>query len=231
MNIEHKIINLDARDYHIHTSTFSDGLNSIEEIVQFAGKIWLTEIAITDHSQVSLDRFTKDEWFYRSGARRWLKNRRNMHNDVNVIFGVEWDLLNEQWDVCFDIQKMESQFSILAAHSDIYQGDPTTITDATIRAIERHHEKIKFIAHPCNNADFWRYYDIERLAKSANRYNIPLELNGKNLWEEQMNIEKLHILLESANQIYINSDAHTLYQLQECRKCAIDFLRDNKYIN
>jgi hypothetical protein len=35
-NIEHKFMNLDARDYHMHTSTFSDGLNSIDELVQFA---------------------------------------------------------------------------------------------------------------------------------------------------------------------------------------------------
>jgi hypothetical protein len=35
-NIEHKFVNLDERDYHMHTSNFSDGLATIEEIVQFA---------------------------------------------------------------------------------------------------------------------------------------------------------------------------------------------------
>gem|GEM_PF-2825544 len=39
MNISQKIINLDQRDYHMHTSNFSDGLNTVEEIVQYAGTI------------------------------------------------------------------------------------------------------------------------------------------------------------------------------------------------
>lgn len=231
MNISHKIINLDQRDYHIHTSTFSDGLNSIEEMVQYAGTLWLTEIAITDHSQLCLDSFIENQKFYRGWARRSLKSRRNVHNDVNVIFGVEWDLINEQWDVCFDIQWLEPEYCILSAHHRIYQWDPETITDATIQAIKKHHDKVRFIAHPCNNHDFGKYYDIDKLVKVANEYRIPLELNGKNLMRWKTNIEKLHIVLQSADQIIINSDAHTLYELKEARKFAMNFLKENKYID
>jgi histidinol phosphatase-like PHP family hydrolase len=75
-NISHKFINLDDRDFHMHTSSFSDGLNTIEEVVQFAGKIGLTEICITDHSQVAVDTFIeKKKWFYTSTARWSLKRR------------------------------------------------------------------------------------------------------------------------------------------------------------
>jgi DNA polymerase (family X) len=214
----------------MHTSTFSDGLQSIEELVQFADKVWLTEIAITDHSQICLDGFMKNHQFYRWGARWSIKHRRNVHNDIRVIFGVEWDLINEDGDVCFDIQWIEGDFCILSAHSGVYQWKPETITDATIKAIERHHEKIKFIGHPCNNADFWKYYDIKKLVECANKYNIPLEFNAKNLMCEKTNVEKLHYLLQHANQIYLNSDAHTFYQLQEARKFAIQFLKTNGYI-
>jgi len=35
-DIAHKFINLDNRDFHMHTSSFSDGLNTIEEMVKFA---------------------------------------------------------------------------------------------------------------------------------------------------------------------------------------------------
>jgi hypothetical protein len=38
-NIAHKIINFDARDYHMHTSSFSDGINTHDEIAVFAGKL------------------------------------------------------------------------------------------------------------------------------------------------------------------------------------------------
>ena len=229
-NIEHKFINLDARDYHMHTSTFSDGLNTIEEIVQFAWKIGLTEVAITDHSQACLEMFMKHHKFYRAWARWTLPHWKNVHNDVNVIFWVEWDLLNESGDVSFDIQWIEGDFLILSAHSDIYQWDPQTVTEGTIKAIERYHEKIRFIGHPCNNADFWKYYDIERLVECANTYKIPLEFNAKNLLLGKTNIDKLHILFEKADRLYLNSDAHTLYQLREARPFALQFLKDNNYI-
>lgn len=45
-----KIINFDARDFHMHTSSFSDGLNTIDELVGFATKLGFEEICITDHS-------------------------------------------------------------------------------------------------------------------------------------------------------------------------------------
>jgi histidinol phosphatase-like PHP family hydrolase len=105
------------------------------------------------------------------------------------------------------------------------------VTDATIKAIEKHHEKIRFIGHPCNNADFGEYYDIERLVEIANAYKIPLEVNAKNLMYGKTNIPKLRILLEKAHRLYLNSDAHTLYELQEARPFALQFLKDNNYIS
>jgi hypothetical protein len=37
-------------------------------------------------------------------------------------------------------------------------------------------------------------------------------------------------MLKNANEIYINSDAHTLYDLKESRKFAIKYLKENNYI-
>ena len=34
-----KILNDEFSDYHIHSSTFSDGLATVEEIVRFAGEM------------------------------------------------------------------------------------------------------------------------------------------------------------------------------------------------
>ena len=39
MNIKDKIINLDNRDYHMHSMNFSDGFNTVDEMVKFAGEI------------------------------------------------------------------------------------------------------------------------------------------------------------------------------------------------
>lgn len=229
--LKDRIINLDDRDYHMHTSSLSDGIPTINELVQYAWVMWLKEIAITDHSQVSIDFFrkVKNIWAW-SVAFYSLKRWWNVYNDVNVIFWVEWDLLNENWDVCFDIQWIEPDFIILSAHKAIYSSNPETVTNWTINAIKRYSDKIKFIWHPCDIKSFGDYYDIEKLVEIANKYDIPLELNAKNLWRGRSNLEKLDYLLKNTNKIYLNSDAHSLYELKTVRKLAIDFLYKNKYL-
>lgn len=229
-NIAHKFINLDLRDFHMHTSTFSDGMPSVDELVRFAWDIWLREIMITDHSQATQDNVAK-EWRPLPSGRRWfLKRWKNVFNDVKVWFWVEADILDEDWNVCFDIQWMESDFNILSAHRKIYSGRKEFVTEATIKAIERYHEKIAFVAHPCNNADFAEYYDIAHLCEVANAYKIPLEFNAVNLLIGKMNIEKLHLMLELWDKFYLNSDAHTLYELKEARPFALKFLKEHWYI-
>ena len=229
--LKERIINLDGRDYHMHTSTFSDGIPTFNEIADFAWKIGLTEIAITDHSQAAIDiQKQKDNRLIGTSARYSIKNWENVYNDVNVIIGVEWDLLNENWDVCFHIQGKQPDFIILSAHKDVYKSPKNTVTDATIKAIEKHHDKIKFIWHPCNNSDFWEYYDIEALVGTANKYNIALEINASKIESWKTNLEKLDYMLKNTNKMYLNSDAHTLFRLKTSRNFAINWLKENKYL-
>ena len=230
-NIAYKFINLDLRDFHMHTSSFSDGMMSVDELVRFAWDIGLKEIIITDHSQATQDSVMREWRPLPSGRRWWLKRWKNVFNDVKVWFWVEADLLDEDGNMCFDIQSMESDFNILSAHRKIYSGRKELVTEATIKAIEKYHEKIAFIGHPCNNADFWEYYDIEKLCEVANAYKIPLEFNAVNLLIGKMNIEKLYLMLEKADRLYLNSDAHTLYELKEARPFALKFLQENGYID
>jgi hypothetical protein len=39
-----KILNPGKEDYHIHSITFSDGWNSVDEIVKYAGDIGMTRL-------------------------------------------------------------------------------------------------------------------------------------------------------------------------------------------
>ena len=61
-------------------------------------------------------------------------------------------------------------------------------------------------------------------------YDVPLEFNAKNFAWWKTNLEKLDYLLKNANKIYINSDAHTLYELKTVRQKAIEFLYEKKYL-
>ena len=51
-----KVLNTIYEDYHIHSLNYSDGMNTVDEIVQYAGKIGMKKIIITDHSQAVIDK-------------------------------------------------------------------------------------------------------------------------------------------------------------------------------
>jgi len=150
---------------------------------------------------------------------------------VQVTFGVEADILDADGNCCFTIQGKDSDFCILSAHKDVYKDDPETVTDATIKAIERYADKIDLIGHPTCNNQFGRYYDLPRLVEVANYWNIPLELNGKSVARGKSDEQQVIYLLEHANKIYFNSDAHNLSDLQEYRKTVVEMLKDWEYIS
>ena len=220
-----QIINSIFEDYHIHSSNFSDWFSSIDEIAKFAWDIWLKKIAITDHSQVAIDKTNFSKKSIRSITRRWT----NVWNDLEVIFWIEWDLLNEAWDICDTIQNRKWDFLILSAHKSVFESSPETINKAYKNAIIRHHKDIKLLWHPCMN--HWQdYIDIEELISLANEYNLPMEFNCSNLVNGKTNLKNLDVLLKKAKYIYINSDAHTLNELRDNRAKGIEFLKTNYQI-
>lgn len=77
--------------------------------------------------------------------------------------------------------------------------------------------------------DYGPHLDIKTLVRFCNEQHIPLEFNGKNLMRGKTDLEKLKILLGEANEIYVNSDAHTLYELETARNTAFAYLKDNGY--
>ena len=72
--------------------------------------------------------------------------------------------------------------------------------------------------------------DIKKLVEVANNYDIWLEFDATNFVRNKTDLEKLDYLLQNANKIYINSDAHNLYELKNSRKKAIEFLKENKFL-
>jgi len=215
------ILNPGPEDYHMHSFTFSDGWNSVDEIVKYAGELGLTKIAITDHSQVGLERNGLRMKTFREIIKLW----KNVHNEAEVIFGVEADLLDSKGNICADIQGVPGDFVVLSAHPNVYQGSPEGITHAYIRAIQQHHRRINCIGHP-DARYFSTFLDMGELVRVANHYEIPLEINGAGLMRGFSDLAKLETLLERADRVYVNSDAHTLNQLRDARKFAFKYLRE-----
>ena len=221
-----EIVNPGNEDYHMHSSNFSDGFNSIDEIVKFAGEIGLTKIAITDHNQAYLDQRKFARRSYRGITKRW----KNVINNVQVEFGIEADILNVDGDICMDIQGDSADIIILSTHpSPPFVDDPNKITLAYLNAIERFHDKITFLGHPCS-VYYENYIDILPITELCNQYEIPMEVNGANIMTNRTNLDNLHKMLNNVDQIYLNSDSHTLYELKSARETAFQYLSDNGFI-
>lgn len=225
------IINPDQTgDYHMHSLNYSDGLNTIDELADWAGKFGLKEIAITDHSQAALDKSGLAKKGHRGivqRERRW----QNIHdNDVKVIFGVEGDILNEAGDICDTIQGQTGDFLVLSLHKEVYTGDLSKVTDAYCRAIERFAGRVHVLGHPCIKGPYQQHLDIEAVTDLANQNGVALELNCANLVNGKTDFEKVCKMLARADQVYVNSDAHTLYELKIARAVGFQFLRDNRFL-
>ncbi len=222
-----EIINPGNEDSHIHSLNYSDGMNTIDEIVKYSGEIGLTKIAITDHCQEHLNKRNFIKKNHYNIIDRW----KNVYNEVEVKFGIEADLLNEDGDICMDIQGITSEIILLSSHpAPIYSGNLTEITEGYLNAIERFHKNISFLAHPCS-IYFEDYIDIIAITELCNNYEIPMELNCANLVNKRTNLKNLQRMLERCNQIFINSDAHTLYEIKTLRATGFQFLKENGFIN
>jgi histidinol phosphatase-like PHP family hydrolase len=156
----------------------------------------------------------------RSTIKRW----KNVHNDVEVIFGVEWDLLDDEWNCCFDIQWIESDFCVLSCHYKIYSWNIENLTQSYINAIHKYHKKIQFIWHPCLTGTP-ENFNIEEFAKILNQYQIPIEINCSYLNFNQIDLEKLNKLIHLVEAwVYVNSDLHVLNDFN-LRQSWFDYLK------
>ena len=217
-------------DYHIHSSTLSDGMNSIDEIVIQAGKLKYNEIAITDHNQEYLNsyNFNANTHYSIISSGRW----KNIHNDVHVIFGVEADLLNETGDICDNIQNITPEFIVLSAHQKMYSGNASLIKNGYLNAINRHGSKIKLLGHLCSQQffDYLNTKAIIEIVLAANEADIPLELNCANLVNGKTCENNLKTMLSCCKSLYVNSDAHTLFEFINVRNEGFKYLKFNNYI-
>ncbi|MFP4524414.1 MAG: PHP domain-containing protein [Candidatus Woesearchaeota archaeon] len=218
-----RIVNPDS-DHHMHTVNFSDGLNTMDEMVVHAGKLGLKEVTFTDHSDAHSLTFGRPRTSAFLTAKRW----RNVHNDVKVELMVEGDLLDPEGDVCATIHDKECERFILSAHPRVFK-EREKVTEAYLNAIRRFHERIICVGH-LDAVYFKDHVDVRRVVEEANRYGVPVELNGSGLLKGSSVHNHTRTILECADRVMVNSDAHSLSDLEDGRKAAFDFLKDNGFL-
>ena len=212
----HLIVETDIRsDLHVH-SNFSDGKNSIEEMVCGALIRNLSCIAITDHSPSLLyKRYANDSYFLEQhGAIDQLRKKYGEH--ITILKGIEADILpNGDVDLSTALAK---KMDIVVASLHVELDQPREeITCRLIRAIENPY--VDIIGHP--GGRLFPMSDItdvdwERLFRAAAYKQVALEINSHKS-HPIFDDEKVRMAVNMGVPIALNSDSHSTAMLDQSR--------------
>src|SRR5699024_3324648 len=193
------------RDLHMHT-TWSDGAESVEEMVEKARTYGYEYIAITDHSKFLQVANGLNETRLRK-QREEINRLNEKYDDIHIFAGVEMDILpNGDLDFSNDFLK-EMDIVIAAIHSSFNQSEEE-IMKRLFKALENPY--VDIIAHPTGRIIGQRggyAVNVESLIKKAVETNTALELNA-NPYRFDLSHEWVNIAQAEGAKISINTDAH-----------------------
>lgn len=169
-------------DLHLH-STYSDGNNTIEEIVAVASRLSYNYIGITDHSEglKIANGMTRNDVVQRFEDLKKFRNDDGVIRirDVNVLLGVECEI-DSKGELDYD-QEFRERFDYVIAAAHRNHGDHT---ERLLKAIKD--PTVKILAHPTARIypGQWkaagvpaRETDWDSLFKAASKHNVILEVN------------------------------------------------------
>ncbi|MEM0139086.1 MAG: DNA polymerase/3'-5' exonuclease PolX [Ferroplasma sp.] len=210
--IQHKLPNLIdyssiQGDLHTHTVE-SDGINTIEEMVDSAKKYGLKYIATTNHTKSLKVAHGMDEKGFENYFSK-VDRLNSMNKDFRILKGAEVDILN---DGSLDLQKstLQQMDCVVASVHSGFNMDRNAMTERIIKALES--GMVNILGHPTGRIINERApydVDLDRIAKAAEENNVFLEINSQ---PERLDLKDTDILLTSKYKVKyaINSDAHNV---------------------
>lgn len=170
--VEHKDI---QGVFHCHT-TYSDGKNSLREMVEAAQRLGLKYIGISDHSQSAA---------YAGGLKfpKVLKQTKEIaelnkeFNKIKIFHGIESDILKDGSLDYNDDELTEFDFIIASIHGQFNMTE-SEMTQRVCRAIE--HPATRVLAHPTGRLLLTREsfaLDMEAVLQCAAANNVAVEIN------------------------------------------------------
>ena len=201
-------------DLHVH-SEYSDGISTIEELVQAARRKGYQYLAIADHSQslkVAGGLNIKDL----KRKRREIERLNKKFKDIRILFGSEVDIAsNGKLDYPDNILK-DFDIVIAAIHTGFKQSKEQ-LTKRIISACENKY--VNIIAHPTGR--LWKTrepyeIDIEKILSACKDTNTSLEINAFPLRLDLTDLNS-HLAKEHGVRIAISTDSHAVDHLDVMR--------------
>ena len=197
-------------DLHVHTN-WSDGVSTIEEMVNASQKLGYTYLSICDHSQslkiaggLSSDKLLKQV--------REIQEINDELKNFHVFSSLECNIKpNGKLDIHKEAAN-EIDYITASVHSSFNMNEDE-MTDRIITALE--HERVKVFAHPTGRLLQRREpykVNIEKLIESANENNVFLEINS---FPDRLDLKDTHIKYakEKGSKFVISTDSHNTLHL------------------
>lgn len=198
-------------DLHIH-SKWSDGVHTIEEIVQKAVERGYEYIAITDHSKtLSVARGLDEERLLKQIEE--IKKLQERYPKIKILAGVEVDILQ---DGTLDLpDEILSRLDIVIAsvHS-AFNMPQEEMTRRICKALSNPY--VDILGHPTGRLIEERdgyQVDIMAIIQKAKEENVGLEINA---YPQRLDLNDINakIAKEMGVKLVINTDAHAWGQLE-----------------
>ena len=163
-------------DLHTH-STWSDGRNTIADMVSAAKQLGYEYIAITDHSERawSSRRLAASDVSKQRGEIEAIRAR---VRGIDVLHGIEVDIMQDG-SLDFDDEVLDRFDIVLASLHDAGVDDEARLTERYLRAIR--HPLVNVITHPTNRApgrSSGYPLDLDRLFTAAADTGTAMEVDG-----------------------------------------------------
>ena len=199
---------------HVHT-TYSDGANTLEEIVNACRKMNLQYVGICDHSKSA---------FYANGLseERLLQQFTEIDvlnkklEDFQIFKGIEVDILGDgELDFADDILS-QCDFVIASVHSS-FSMSQETMTDRICRALENPY--VSMLGHPTGRLLLGREpyaVDMKRVITTAGKTGKAIEINSSP-YRLDMDWRWGKLAIANGVKTALNPDAHAIEGLSEYR--------------
>jgi DNA polymerase (family X) len=192
-------------DFHMHT-TWSDGQNSIREMIEAARRRGYQYIAITDHTQsTTIANGNTPEELLKEITE--IESVASDYDDILVLKGAEVDILSDgSLDLPFEIlDKLD--WIVVSIHAGFHQ-PKEQITERVIRAMETGYPNV--LAHPTGRILGEREgyeIDLEQVIAAAKKNNVRLELNASP-YRLDLNSYWLRVARQAGVGFVISTDSH-----------------------
>ncbi|RKQ37952.1 DNA polymerase/3'-5' exonuclease PolX [Oceanobacillus halophilus] len=201
-------------DLHMHTM-YSDGAQSIEEMVNQVRSKGYSYMAITDHSKYLRVANGLDEARLRK-QREVIRELNEKYNDIHIFAGVEMDILPDGSLDFTDEFLKEMDFVIGAIHSSFNQTEEQ-IMYRLFTALENPY--VSLIAHPTGRLigrrDGYKV-NVDKLLQKAKETDTALEINA-NPNRLDLSADWVRKAQELGVTLAINTDAHSYHMLEHMK--------------